>query len=63
MSGMNVWGAQPQQPVASSMASSDIWGGSSGAAGSVDLFGSSAATVTPQAKKDDAFGDIWGGFK
>ena len=35
-----------------------------GSAGGMDLFGSAAASGQQQAqKKDDAFGDIWGGFK
>ncbi|OCH94214.1 ArfGap-domain-containing protein [Obba rivulosa] len=45
-------------------ATSDVWGSpapaSDGGLGSGDLFGSSLPTMQ---KKDDAFGDIWGGFK
>ncbi|KAF5361670.1 hypothetical protein D9758_007291 [Tetrapyrgos nigripes] len=73
----NVWGgvAQQQQQQPNLFASgNDIWGNSSsgmgamGSGGSQDLFGSfassGAGTTSPAAqKKDDAFGDIWGGFK
>jgi stromal membrane-associated protein len=72
----NVWGAsssQPQQLQQPNVLASgnDIWGGSAntGAAGaSNDLFGSfssapGSATQSTTQKKDDAFGDIWGGFK
>ncbi|KAE9398631.1 ArfGap-domain-containing protein [Gymnopus androsaceus JB14] len=56
----NVWGspaaaAIPQQQQPNLFASgSDIWG---------DLFGSFSTAAPVQQKKDDAFGDIWGGFK
>ncbi|KAJ4485338.1 hypothetical protein J3R30DRAFT_3654838 [Lentinula aciculospora] len=48
--------------------SNDIWGSSSTAAsvtpgGNHDLFGSFSTVAPVQPKKDDAFGDIWGGFK
>ncbi|KAF9073995.1 hypothetical protein BDP27DRAFT_1259501 [Rhodocollybia butyracea] len=69
----NVWGApaapsmQQQQP--SLFASSnDVWGNSApmapAASGATqDLFGSFSSAAPLQQKKDDAFGDIWGGFK
>ena len=44
----------------------NVWGApaTNGSAGGMDLFGSSAPNGQQQAqKKDDAFGDIWGGFK
>lgn len=43
---------------------SDVWSGTASGAGTGggDLFGSSAGTTQAQ-KKDDVFGDIWGGFK
>lgn len=62
----NMWAA-PAQPAAAPAQTSlfntnDIWasngGQNSAAAGGGDLFGSSLP-----AKKDDVFGDIWGGFK
>jgi len=63
----NLWGGvQPQAQVPQQQAgfnTNDIWasgGASTGGAGGVDLFGSSVQTTQ---KKDDAFGDIWGGFK
>lgn len=60
----NVWGAPApvQQQQQSLFNTSDVWASTpalgSGAAGGTDLFGSSLP-----AKKDDAFGDLWGGFK
>lgn len=69
----NLWGAsqpaqvphQQQQPQGGGMFNTnDIWassGTTNTAGGGVDLFGSSTASTTQ--KKDDAFGDIWGGFK
>lgn len=73
----NVWGAPaaaapPAVPAAqaSFFNTSDVWGSSGAAAApaaapSNDLFGSFASSTTPAApaKKDDVFGDIWGGFK
>ena len=72
-SGAGMWGApqpnmwatsapqptQPQQP--SLFNTNDIWAstGSANATGGNDLFSS----TTLPAKKDDVFGDIWGGFK
>ncbi|GJJ13842.1 hypothetical protein Clacol_008099 [Clathrus columnatus] len=58
----------------SAFGTQDIWGNltsspatSGGGIPSNDLFGSSfstaATTAAAQPKKDDAFGDIWGGFK
>ena len=64
----NLWGASSpaaSQPVSqqSLFNTNDIWASSgSGAAsggGGGDLFGGSVG----QQKKDDAFGDLWGGFK
>lgn len=67
----NVWGAPaaaaiPQQQQPNLFASgNDIWGGSASASvapvGSQDLFGSFSTGASVQQKKDDAFGDIWGG--
>ncbi|TEB26296.1 ArfGap-domain-containing protein [Coprinellus micaceus] len=73
----NAWGAPaaaPAVPAAQSsfFNTSDVWGSSGSAAPapapSNDLFGgfasnSGAAPTTVPAKKDDVFGDIWGGFK
>ncbi|KAJ3927750.1 MAG: ArfGap-domain-containing protein [Lentinula lateritia] len=69
----NVWGASvapavPQQQFNLYASSNDIWGSSSTVApvatgGSQDLFGSFSTASAPVPKKDDAFGDIWGGFK
>ncbi|KAF5314009.1 hypothetical protein D9611_006930 [Ephemerocybe angulata] len=70
----NVWGSPAAAPVPAQQASffntSDVWGSSSAAAQpaanpSQDLFGGFASSATPAAppKKDDVFGDIWGGFK
>lgn len=40
---------------------SDVWGGSNATTGNGgDLF---ASPLPGMQKKDDAFGDIWGGFK
>ncbi|PCH33158.1 ArfGap-domain-containing protein [Wolfiporia cocos MD-104 SS10] len=62
----NIWGTPAAQPAVSQQQSlfntSDVWsssGTTTGAGGS--LFGSSLTSGTQ--KKDDAFGDIWGGFK
>ncbi|KAI0791778.1 hypothetical protein C8Q75DRAFT_792381 [Abortiporus biennis] len=65
----NLWGASsPAQPQVQSQQAffntNDIWASpaaSNGAAGGGDLFGGSASGA--QQKKDDVFGDIWGGFK
>ncbi|KAJ3997093.1 hypothetical protein F5050DRAFT_1570080 [Lentinula boryana] len=74
----NVWGApaavgvpqqQPQSQQPNLFASgNDVWGSSSttvpvASGGSQDLFGSFSTVAPAQSKKDDAFGDIWGGFK
>lgn len=61
----NVWGAPAQQqpnPLLSNNA--DIWGSSS-SSGASDPFGSftTSTTTSGNSAKDDAFGDIWGGFK
>ncbi|EAU93244.1 Smap1 protein [Coprinopsis cinerea okayama7 len=53
----NVWATptNTSQPPASLFDTSDIWGGSSSA---------NTSTSPPvQSKKDDVFGDLWGGFK
>ncbi|KAF7319790.1 ArfGap-domain-containing protein [Mycena kentingensis (nom. inval.)] len=60
----NLWGspAVPQQNAfAAAAADTNIWGASPSvsAGGNMDLF----AQPVQQPKKDDAFGDIWGGFK
>ncbi|KAJ6498130.1 hypothetical protein C8R47DRAFT_1041415 [Mycena vitilis] len=60
----NLWGAPQQQPAFQQQTSfaavdtNSVWGGTPGS-GSADLFGAAPA----QPKKDDAFGDLWGGFK
>ncbi|KAJ6569433.1 hypothetical protein B0H19DRAFT_1135440 [Mycena capillaripes] len=67
----NLWGAPQQQQQTTPFAAADtsnVWGGmvsaSSGTGGSTDLFGSFAQPGAPaQPKKEDAFGDLWGGFK
>lgn len=60
----NLWGnpalALPTQQKQPDLFGSDIWGGSSSAPGGGNLW--DASGVGSQ-KKDDAFGDIWGGFK
>ncbi|KAI0063062.1 ArfGap-domain-containing protein [Artomyces pyxidatus] len=65
----NIWGgsapaAAPQAQVLLG-SGGDIWGGSasSGGMGGGDLFGASAPATAAPPKKDDVFGDIWGGFK
>ncbi|KAF8961021.1 hypothetical protein BDZ97DRAFT_1921712 [Flammula alnicola] len=63
----NVWGAPavatiPQQQMFNTNA---VWGAptpSAAPAATPDLFGASYS-AQPAAKKDDVFGDIWGGFK
>ncbi|KZP30322.1 ArfGap-domain-containing protein [Athelia psychrophila] len=61
----NLWGtpAAPQPDMFG--ANNDIWGANPGAAaGGANIWGAGGATQQqPQQKKDDAFGDIWGGFK
>ena len=57
--------AQPAiQQQQSLFTTSDVWSApasnGAGAGAGADLFGS---TVPAMQKKDDAFGDIWGGFK
>ncbi|KAK7041805.1 ARF GAP with effector function(s) [Paramarasmius palmivorus] len=61
----NVWGAPASSPPVTQQpnlfaSSNDIWGGGS-TGGQQDPFGSFSAA--PAQKKDDVFGDIWGGFK
>ncbi|KZT68835.1 ArfGap-domain-containing protein [Daedalea quercina L-15889] len=63
----NLWGSPAGQPTVQQQQSlfttSDVWGSSNGAGGGAaggDLFSSSLPAMQ---KKDDAFGDIWGGFK
>ena len=61
----NLWGSPassaPTQQKQPDLFGGDIWGGSSTVpGGGADMWGSSG--TGPQ-KKDDAFGDIWGGFK
>lgn len=59
-----LWGAPAAQPATqqqSLFTTSDVWGApASGAGASGDMFRS---TLPAMQKKDDAFGDIWGGFK
>lgn len=61
----NIWGAPaPQQP--DLFGANDIWGANPAApaAGGGNIWGTGGATQQqPQKKQDDAFGDIWGGFK
>ncbi|KAI0317913.1 hypothetical protein OF83DRAFT_1118931 [Amylostereum chailletii] len=68
----NMWGQPVQAPVQQQQAmfsTNDIWaspssGGGSAAGFGGDLFGSAAAPASaPAQKKDDVFGDLWGGFK
>lgn len=58
----NLWeNPTPSQQKPLDLFGSDIWGGSSTASGSgMDSSGSGGRNSQ---KKDDAFGDIWGGFK
>ncbi|EED82874.1 predicted protein [Postia placenta Mad-698-R] len=60
----NIWGAPAAQPAVqqqSLFTTSDVWGSSGGAStGGNEIFGS---PLPGMQKKDDAFGDIWGGFK
>ncbi|KAG7090620.1 hypothetical protein E1B28_009722 [Marasmius oreades] len=61
----NVWGTPPSLPVAQQQpnlfaSSNDIWGGGNQ---QPDPFGSFGTATTTAQKKDDTFGDIWGGFK
>jgi len=63
----NVWGtpAQPAPQQQNLFNTSAVWGAttpSATAPAASDLFGSSFGTQ-PAPKKDDVFGDIWGGFK
>ncbi|KAK7064859.1 Arf-GAP domain-containing protein [Favolaschia claudopus] len=64
----NLWGApaQQQSPFGSVPDTNNVWGGMVSAGGGSgngngDLFSTPAAP--PPQKKDDAFGDLWGGFK
>ncbi|KAF8641534.1 hypothetical protein AX16_009911 [Volvariella volvacea WC 439] len=67
----NVWGSSTNPTTAQQpnlfASSNDIWGGSAVASnGEADLIGSSfstSSTAAPTTKKDDVFGDLWGGFK
>ncbi|KAF9524664.1 hypothetical protein CPB83DRAFT_601110 [Crepidotus variabilis] len=56
----NIW--NNTQPQTNLFDTNSVWGGtaSTGAGASQDLFSTPTAPVQ---KKDDAFGDIWGGFK
>ncbi|KAJ7479968.1 hypothetical protein B0H11DRAFT_2025997 [Mycena galericulata] len=65
----NLWGAPAaQQTVFAAADTSNVWGGmvsagsGTSAGGSTDLFSTPFAQPAAQ-KKDDAFGDLWGGFK
>ncbi|KAB5593530.1 hypothetical protein CTheo_2996 [Ceratobasidium theobromae] len=59
------WGNQPAKAPAAADPFGNVWGapatGASTGAGT-DLFGQQFSAA-PAAKKDDAFGDLWGGFK
>ncbi|KAJ7139392.1 hypothetical protein C8R44DRAFT_659723 [Mycena epipterygia] len=64
----NLWGAPPvQQAPFAAADTSNVWGGmvsaGPGAGASADLFSTPFAQPAAQEKKDDAFGDLWGGFK
>lgn len=65
----NIWSAPGTTVQQQSLFSSnDVWGSTStngtAAGGADELFGSFASTTTPSVqKKEDAFDDIWGGFK
>ncbi|KAG5651844.1 hypothetical protein H0H81_007220 [Sphagnurus paluster] len=64
----NMWGAPAGAAATSSLFNTnDVWGAPAGAStgGQQDLFGSfgSAGTGAQQQKKDDVFGDLWGGFR
>ncbi|KIJ45221.1 hypothetical protein M422DRAFT_30074 [Sphaerobolus stellatus SS14] len=63
---VDAYGGAPQQQ-ASSFGSQNVWTGSTQTtSASGDLFGAFATpapATQPAAKKDDAFGDLWGGFK
>jgi len=71
----NLWGAPPTAPV-QQQPDLNVWGSSGGglgnggmSSGGMDLWGSSGGGGTGQGaqggqkKKDDMFGDLWGGFK
>lgn len=75
----SLWGNPVPVPTQSQSSSLDLFGGSNpwgsnapsggaangsaGAVGGVDLFGGFGGALQPAQKKDDAFGDLWGGFK
>ncbi|KAJ7171687.1 hypothetical protein C8R43DRAFT_979062 [Mycena crocata] len=58
------FGATQQTPFAAAD-TNNVWGGmvSAGPAASADLFSTPFGQSQPAQKKDDAFGDLWGGFK
>lgn len=60
----SAFGAPQQQPNAFGAVAdtNSVWGGST-TGGSADLFSTPFAQAPAQQKKDDAFGDLWGGFK
>ncbi|CUA71383.1 putative protein C824,09c [Schizosaccharomyces pombe 972h-] [Rhizoctonia solani] len=59
------WASQTRAPTAPADPFGNVWGGSSGTStnntGANTL--SQPFSAAPAAKKDDAFGDLWGGFK
>ena len=64
----NMWGAQPQAQALQQQSqmggmfnTNDVWGTPAAAPGGDQAFGGFVSQA-PQ-KKDDAFGDLWGGFK
>ncbi|KAF9476001.1 ArfGap-domain-containing protein [Pholiota conissans] len=69
----NVWGAPPAAAAVPSIPQQQmfntnaVWGApvaaTPAAASATDLFASFATPSQPVQKKDDVFGDIWGGFK
>ncbi|KAJ7633700.1 hypothetical protein B0H17DRAFT_1164152 [Mycena rosella] len=63
----NLWGSPPAQqaPFAAAADTSNVWGGMvSAPTATADLFSTPfAQPAQQQQKKDDAFGDLWGGFK
>ncbi|KAG8745456.1 hypothetical protein FRC10_007999 [Ceratobasidium sp. 414] len=63
----SAWGGQAPRPAAPAADpfGGNVWGGSTAgppATGGNDLF-AQPFSAAPPAKKDDAFGDLWGGFK
>ncbi|KJA29482.1 hypothetical protein HYPSUDRAFT_196832 [Hypholoma sublateritium FD-334 SS-4] len=64
----SVWGAPAAQviPQQQMFNTNDVWGAPAAGAATTpapDPFGAFSTVAQPAAKKDDVFGDIWGGFK